>query len=124
MGGYGRPGQMTGGGYCSLLAVCILLSPIGLLTGCGIFTPPPVVMTQQTPCSTLVPDAWKLGVAGVPLPGLDASVGEVFAALDGQTGRLDQANGRTSDAITIVERCEARDAQAVRKSTRRWWQIF
>jgi hypothetical protein len=30
------------------------------------------------------------------------------------------ANGRTKDAIGIVERCEARDAKAVRKSTRRF----
>jgi hypothetical protein len=95
-----------------------------LLTGCGIFTPPPVVTTQQTPCSSLVPDEWKVGVPGVPLPGLDAVIGEVFAALDGQTGRLDQANGRTRDSIGIVERCEKRDQEAVKRATRRWWQIF
>jgi hypothetical protein len=37
---------------------------------------------------------------------------------DAQTGRLDQANGRTKDAIEIVERCEDRDAAAIKKATR------
>jgi hypothetical protein len=35
------------------------------------------------------------------------------------TGRLDQANERTTSAIGIVERCEARDAAAVGQATRR-----
>jgi hypothetical protein len=37
---------------------------------------------------------------------------------DAQTARLDQANGRTKDAITIVERCEDRDAKAVKRARR------
>jgi hypothetical protein len=41
----------------------------------------------------------------------------VFA--DAQTGRLDQANGRTRDAIGIVQRCEARDTAAVKRATKR-----
>lgn len=124
MGGYGRPGRETGGGYCSIMFFCMAALPLILLCGCGLFTAPPVVTTYQTPCSTLVPDDWKSGVPGVGLPPLDAPVGEIFAALDGQTGKLDQANGRTRDAIGIVERCEKRDAEAVRKATRRWYQIF
>ena len=39
-----------------------------------------------------------------------------------QTGRLDVANGRTRDAIEIVERCEARDAAAVQKARRGWFK--
>jgi hypothetical protein len=46
-------------------------------------------------------------------------VGDWIAFGDAQTGKLDQANGRTSDAISIVERCEARDAAAVKRATRR-----
>jgi hypothetical protein len=38
---------------------------------------------------------------------------------DAQTARLDQANSRTKDAIEIQRRCEARDAAAVKKATRR-----
>ena len=33
---------------------------------------------------------------------------------------LDEANGRTRDAIGIVERCELRDANAVKKARRGW----
>lgn len=31
MGGDGRPGQQTGGGYCAVWLVCIALSPLLLL---------------------------------------------------------------------------------------------
>ena len=97
----------------------ILLATAALsLCGCGVFQGRPVVTTQQTSCTTLIPPEWEQGVAGVPLPALDSSVGELFAALDGQTGKLDQANGRTRDSIGIVKRCEARDAEAVRRGSR------
>jgi hypothetical protein len=51
-------------------------------------------------------------------------VGDWVAFGDAQTGKLDQANGRTKDAIGIVARCEKRDADAVKKATRPWWKIF
>jgi hypothetical protein len=42
-----------------------------------------------------------------------------------QTGQLDKANGRTRDSISIVEKCEARDAEAVKQIQKRpWWAIF
>jgi hypothetical protein len=51
-------------------------------------------------------------------------VGDLLAFGDRQTGALDKANGRTADSITIVERCEARDAETVRKLTRPWWRFW
>lgn len=70
-------------------------------------------------CSQLVPADWKAGVEGAALPdGND--VGDWIAFGDAQTGRLDMANGRTRDAIGIVERCEARDAAALKKARRGW----
>ena len=69
-------------------------------------------------CSSLVPSDWKEGVPGAPLPDGN-TVGDWVAFADAQTGRLDVANGRTRDALGIVERCEARDAQALRQATRR-----
>jgi hypothetical protein len=68
-------------------------------------------------CSSLIPDEWKIGVAGAELP-TEATVSawEIFG--DAQTGKLDQANGRTRDAIGILQRCEARDAAAVKRATR------
>jgi hypothetical protein len=79
---------------------------------------PPIVTASAADCSSLVPEEWKQGVAGAELP-----VGDVLADWivfgDAQTGKLDQANGRTRDAIGIVERCESRDAEAIRRATRR-----
>jgi hypothetical protein len=78
---------------------------------------PPVVTASSASCAALLPAEWKQGVAGAPLPDGN-SVGDWIAFGDAQTGKLDQANGRTKDAIGIVERCEARDAAAVKKATR------
>jgi hypothetical protein len=77
----------------------------------------PVVTASPSSCAALLPLEWKQGVAGAPLPdGNTVGDWEVFA--DAQTGKLDQANGHTKDAIGIVERCEARDAAAVKRATR------
>lgn len=74
--------------------------------------------TQSANCSTLLPAEWRQGVAGAELPQGD-TIGDWIVFGDQQTARLDQANGRTKDAIGIVERCEARDAAAVKRATRR-----
>ncbi len=37
----------------------------------------------------------------------EASAGDVVAALDGQTARLDMANGRVADLIAIAEACDS-----------------
>ena len=79
---------------------------------------PLTVTTQSASCSALLPAEWKQGVAGADLPE-ENTVGDWIAFADAQTGKLDQANGRTKDAIGIVERCEARDAAAVKQATRR-----
>lgn len=62
-------------------------------------------------------------MTGTPLPPADASVGQLGDALDGQTARLDLANGRTADVIAIADACDARTAEVVEKLTpkRRWW---
>ena len=41
-----------------------------------------------------------------------------------QTGQLEIANGRYSDAVGIVGRCEARDAAAVKKARPKVLGIF
>jgi hypothetical protein len=50
------------------------------------------------------------------------TVGDWIAFADAQTGKLDMANGRTRDAIDIVARCEARDAAAVKRATRGFFE--
>lgn len=79
----------------------------------------PIVTAAPSSCATLLPPEWKQGVAGADLPDGN-TVGDWIAFGDAQTGRLDVANDRTKAAIGIVERCEARDAAAVRKATRGW----
>lgn len=76
--------------------------------------------THAATCSALLPAEWSKGVAPAPLPDGD-TVGDWVSFADAQTGKLDQANGRTKDAIGIVERCEARDAKAVKRATRGWF---
>lgn len=68
-------------------------------------------------CSSLLPADWKNGVAGADLPSGN-TVGDWIAFGDAQTGKLDQANDRTRSTIGIVERCEARDAEAVKRAKR------
>lgn len=84
----------------------------------------PTVLTQGAGCSSLIPDSWRAGIAGAPLPEGN-TVGDWIVFGDAQTARLDQANSRTKDAIEIQRRCEARDAAAVKKATRsRFLGIF
>jgi hypothetical protein len=93
------------------IPLCAMLACVACAGG------PPIVTTNAASCSSLLPGDWKLGVAGADLPDGN-TVGDWVAFGDAQTGKLDQANGRTKDAIEIVERCEKRDAEAVRKATR------
>lgn len=74
--------------------------------------------TQSAGCSSLIPNEWKTAVVAPDLPnGNTVGDWEVFA--DAVTGKLDIANDRTVSAIGIVERCEARDAAAVKQATKR-----
>lgn len=93
-----------------LLVVGVLLT---VASGCAA----PIVTTSPSACAALLPQSWKAGVAGAPIPDGN-TVGDWIAFGDAQTGKLDQANGRTKDAMEIVERCEARDAAAVKRATR------
>lgn len=99
-----------------LMTVSILLFAMPALGAC--VGGPPVVTTQGAGCSQLLPADWRQPVEGAPIPEGN-TVGDWIAFGDAQTGRLDIANDRTVSAIGIVERCEARDAVAVRRATRR-----
>lgn len=96
----------------------LLLLPA--LTGCA--GGPPIVTGAAADCAGLLPADWREGVAGADLPPDRATVGDWIAFADAQTGRLDQANGRTRDAIGIVERCEERDRKAAARAARGWWR--
>ncbi len=95
----------------------ILLCAMPALAACA--AGPPIVTISGAGCAALLPSEWRNGVDPAALPdGL--TVGDWVAFADAQTGKLDEANGRTRDAIGIVERCELRDAEAVRRARRGW----
>ena len=95
----------------------ILLCAMPALAGCA--GGPLIVTNSGAGCAALLPAEWRSGVVPAPLPE-GVTVGDWLAFADAQTGKLDEANGRTRDAIGIVERCEARDAGAVKRARRSW----
>lgn len=83
----------------------------------------PPIFAPPAACSSLLPTDWSSGVADAPAPAQAAAPLDQLKAWIGfgvaEAGQLQKANGRTRDAIGIVERCEARDAAAVHKAARR-----
>jgi len=98
----------------------ILISSGLLLSGC--VSAPPIVSTP-TACSTLLPPEWREGVQGADLP-QGSTVGDWIVFADAQTGQLDKANSRYNESVGIIERCEQRDREAVRKSRRKFLGVF
>lgn len=70
----------------------------------------------------MVAPSLRADVAPVDLPTDNATAGEVWTAFDGQTGRLDVANTYKRAALETIERCEARDAAAVKRLNAPFWQ--
>ena len=91
--------------------------PCAMLALAGCAGGPPIVTLSGAGCAALLPSECRGGVVAAPLPD-GVTVGDWIAFADAQTGKLDEANGRTRDAIGIVERCEARDADAVKRAKR------
>ena len=99
-----------------LIPLCAML-PLSACAGA-----PPIITTPNA-CSTLIPDSWREPVAGADLPEGN-TVADWVAFGDAQTGQLDKANGRTTDALAIIGRCEARDLAAVKNARPRILGIF
>lgn len=99
-----------------LLAASAMLG----LTACA--GGPPIVATPSA-CSALLPNDWRDGVPGAPLPDGN-TVGDWVAFGDAQTAQLDKANDRYRAATGIVSRCEERDRQAVERARPRFLGIF
>ena len=98
----------------------IPLCAILLCAGC--VGAPPIVTTPNA-CSTLIPTSWRAPVKGADLPEGN-TVADWVAFGDAQTGQLDKANGRTTDALDIIGRCEARDLATVKKARPRVFGVF
>lgn len=98
----------------------VVASAIFLLTGC---MGAPLIVATPSACSTLIPDSWRAPVPGADLPDGN-TVGDWVAFGDAQTGQLDKANGRTTDSLAIIGRCEERDKAAVKRAKPKFLGIF
>jgi hypothetical protein len=112
----------------------ISMASLFALTACA---SPRLVTPPASGCAELVPEEWGEGVPSAnypadrgPLPKeptarvqrLEQDLTDARVFGNEQTGQLDKANGRTKDTLTIVRKCEARDAAAVKRLTTPWWQ--
>lgn len=77
-------------------------------------------------CAAVIPPSYRQPVKPVPLLRVGALVGDVGSALDGQTAKLDQANGRTGDVIAMADSCQAHQQAvlAALKPKRPWWKFW
>ena len=96
-----------------MLLVPMLLAVTGCVTSPPIFAP-------TSRCSELVPAEWREGVGHAPAP---AQLIDALAQLKAWIGfgtaeaaKVEAANGRTRDTLGIIERCEKRDATAIKAS--------
>ncbi|MDE1915110.1 MAG: hypothetical protein KGJ57_06760 [Sphingomonadales bacterium] len=78
----------------------------------------PPVSAPPPACSSLIPAEWSNGVPHAPTPAREgddlAQTKAWIGFATAEAANLEMANGRTRDALAIVSRCEARDAQAVK----------
>jgi len=109
--------------YAKPLALLCLL-PMTLMTqGCGLFAGGRPIVGAFSACSDLIPKSWRQPVPGADLPA-DNTVGSWIVFGDTQTGKLDIANGRSSDMLDIIGRCEVRDKAALNRSRPKVLGIF
>lgn len=95
------------------LFMLTLIALAAALSACA----PPIAAIPAA-CASLLPDTWRTPVPGAPLPE-GSTVADWISFADQQTGQLDKANDRLLAAIGVVERCEARDREAVNRAKRR-----
>lgn len=104
------------------MPACLMLS---VLSGCSPFAGArPIVQPMPNACSSLLPESWLKGVPSADLGNGGTTVGDWIKFGDAQTGQLDKANDRYAAAIGIVQRCEIRDAAAVRRARPRVLGVF
>lgn len=85
-------------------------------------TAPPII-AETGNCSGYIPAAWRQPVPGAPLP-TGGQVADWIVFGDQQTGQLDKANGRQADTLHIIETCEQRAAEALKRSRPKVFGLF
>jgi hypothetical protein len=104
----------------ALIRGLILLLTPPAVAGCAL-TRPIQPIPSAFSCLARIPQADRGPVAATPLPALEATAGALWIALDDQTARLNQANGRAADMLSITEQCEAERAKAAALPARGFW---
>lgn len=115
MGGHGRPGRETGGGYCAVWFICLAAIPL-MLGGCATFGSAPVY-GEIPQCERLIPESLKADVPGVPIPESEEAEPWMQAFI-GQTGQLDKANERPDAIDHIYRNCLELHRDALNKAKR------
>lgn len=105
--------------HLALVSASILALTTPLVAGCA---SAPLTVAPPSACSSLVSPVLRADVGPVEMPSRQATGGEVWTALDGQTGRLDTANDYKRAALQTIELCEQRDAAAVKRLNAPFWQ--
>lgn len=101
--------------------ILALLLPAAALSACA---SRPVIYRPASNCSTLVPEEWGADVPSADLPSVD-DIGHWIAFGDAQTGQLDKSNDRTRSSLSIVRKCEARDAETMKAlEGHPWWKFW
>lgn len=61
---------------------------------------------------------------GVAIPGESATAGDVWNALDGQTGQLSTANRYKAATVDTIVACEKLLQDLIDSYTAPWWQFW
>lgn len=104
---------------------CLILALFSSSTAGCVSTRPLVTTLAALRCADLIPPDYRQQVAGTPLLRPGATVADLGAALDGQTAKLDQANGRTADVIRIADACQAQQDKVLQTlAPKPWWRFW
>lgn len=107
----------------ALARASILLSTLPAVGGCAT-TKLSAPALPAFSCAALIPPGLRQPVAPTALPPADTTAGALWIALDDQTARLDQANGRTADVVAITQQCEAERAKLTPSAKAGWLGRF
>jgi hypothetical protein len=112
--------------YAPLRAPARLLTLASMLlvvAGC-VVTPITPMTLAALDCAGMIQANDRQRIKPVPLPPSDAKTGEIWDGLDGQTAKLDKANGRGDDVVAKFDACQKRQAEVLAKLTakRPWWK--
>lgn len=95
-----------------------LLIPLLSLPGCALFAPtPPIVAAHPVGCTSLIPPSWWKETPNADLP--ENHIADWLVYSDKETTQKEIADERRIEGFGIVKRCEERDAEAVKRATRK-----